>query len=104
MHTEGETVHVNETEASAGSKEGVVRWVLVIGLVLAVVVLSIVWITGSASKRGAVGDQSASDKLQVEASQNHAKDVLLAPTGAPTNQVTHQDGLTVEKNDAQPNQ
>ncbi len=37
-------VHLDEEEASGGSKEGVVRWVLAGGLLLALVLLSITWI------------------------------------------------------------
>ena len=44
MHKQGDEVHVDETEASGGSKEGVVRWVLGIGLLLAVIAMSTVWI------------------------------------------------------------
>ncbi|MBX7539600.1 hypothetical protein [Qipengyuania sphaerica] len=44
VHKEGDEVHVSETEASGGSKEGVVRWVLAGGLLLAVLLMSIVWI------------------------------------------------------------
>ncbi|MEO1967119.1 MAG: hypothetical protein ABGW87_00215 [Sphingomonadaceae bacterium] len=102
MRTEDKTVHVSETEASAGSKEGVVRWVLIVGTVLAIILLSIVWISGSASKNGAVGDQSVSDKMQAQQSENEAADVMITPTPADSNQVTHQDGLTVMKNDATP--
>ena len=50
MHKEGEEVHVDTTEASGGSKEGVVRWVLGIGTLLAIILLSIVWITGAATQ------------------------------------------------------
>lgn len=44
MHKHGDEIHVTDTEASAGSKEGVVRWVLLGGLVLAIALMSIVWI------------------------------------------------------------
>lgn len=44
MHKEGDEIHVTDTEASGGSKEGVVRWVLAGGLLLAVILMSIVWI------------------------------------------------------------
>ena len=37
-------VHVDEVEASGGSKEGVVRWVLAGGLLLAILLLSVTWI------------------------------------------------------------
>ena len=41
MHKQGEEIHVTDTEASGGSKEGVVRWVLAGGLLLAILLLSI---------------------------------------------------------------
>lgn len=47
MEKHGDEIHVNDTEASGGSKEGVVRWMLAIGLVLAIVLLSVIWITGA---------------------------------------------------------
>jgi mRNA-degrading endonuclease toxin of MazEF toxin-antitoxin module len=47
MEKRGDEVHVNETEASGGSKEGVVRYVLVISLFLAIAALSLIWITGA---------------------------------------------------------
>lgn len=39
----GDEIHLNETEASGGSKEGVVRWVLGISLALAIIAMSAVW-------------------------------------------------------------
>ncbi|TNE29327.1 MAG: hypothetical protein EP350_09905 [Alphaproteobacteria bacterium] len=44
MHMEGDEIHVSDTEASGGSKEGVVRWVLGIGTLVAIIVLSTEWI------------------------------------------------------------
>ena len=57
MHKQGEEVHLTDTEASGGSKEGVVRWVLAGGLLLAIILLSVTWIipalsTGDAMQRG----------------------------------------------------
>ncbi len=43
-------IHVTETEASGGSKEGIVRWVLIVGLVLVIGLLSATWITGAMTK------------------------------------------------------
>ena len=37
-------VRIDEEDVSGGSKEGVVRWVLGIGLLLAIVLLSVIWI------------------------------------------------------------
>lgn len=48
MERRGDEVHVETTEASAGSKEGVVRWVLIVGVGLAIIFLSIIWMTGAA--------------------------------------------------------
>lgn len=64
MHTDGEQVHVSETEASGGSKEGVVRWVLVIGLLLAIGLLSIVWMTGAATQGDAEGEATVTGTIQ----------------------------------------
>lgn len=47
MHKEGEEIHVDTAEASAGEKSGHMRWVLGTGLLLAIVVLSLIWITGA---------------------------------------------------------
>jgi len=48
MPQQDDEIHVDEIKASGGSKEGVVRWVLGIGLVLAIATLSLIWITGAA--------------------------------------------------------
>ncbi|MGB3795521.1 MAG: hypothetical protein WA957_04375 [Alteraurantiacibacter sp.] len=40
-------VHIDEEDVSGGSKEGVVRWVLLISLLAAVLILSIIWIVGA---------------------------------------------------------
>lgn len=40
-------IHIDEQDATGASKEGVVRWVLLVSLVAAILVLSIIWITGA---------------------------------------------------------
>jgi hypothetical protein len=47
MERQGDEVHLNETEATAGVKEHGVRYVLGFSLLLAVVALSLIWILGS---------------------------------------------------------
>ncbi|NCP20166.1 MAG: hypothetical protein GW855_13520 [Erythrobacter sp.] len=37
-------IHIDEEDVSGGSKEGVVRWILGVGLVLAIVAMSLIWI------------------------------------------------------------
>ena len=44
MATDPEEFHISEERASAGSKEGVVRWVLGISLLLVVIAMSLAWI------------------------------------------------------------
>jgi hypothetical protein len=50
MDQRGDEIHASETEASGGSKEGVVRWVLIIGTLLAIITLSAIWMTGAATQ------------------------------------------------------
>ncbi|MGI9376189.1 MAG: hypothetical protein ACR2PC_08855 [Tsuneonella suprasediminis] len=50
MEKHNEQVIETETEASAGSKEGVVRWILGISLALAIGLLTIIWVSGALSQ------------------------------------------------------
>ncbi|MEI6641537.1 MAG: hypothetical protein WCL10_05835 [Novosphingobium sp.] len=47
MEREGDEVHVDTEEASGGDKDRSLGKMLVIGTLLAVVLLSVVWITGA---------------------------------------------------------
>lgn len=49
MIRHGEEVEMNTEEASGGQKRGIVRYVLIISTLLAIVALSIIWMTGSAT-------------------------------------------------------
>ncbi|WP_427969271.1 hypothetical protein [Altererythrobacter sp.] len=51
MERHGDEIHINEVEVSGGSKEGVGRWVLGVGLLLAVIVLSLMWIIPALSNQ-----------------------------------------------------
>ncbi len=50
MDQRGDEVHTSSTEATGASREGVVRWVLIIGLLLAVGLLTVIWLTGALSQ------------------------------------------------------
>ncbi len=50
MEREGDEVHVTEVEASGGSQNNVVRYVLGISLLLVVVLMSAIWIIGSTTR------------------------------------------------------
>lgn len=47
MEIRNDEVRISETEASGGKKLGVMRYVLGISLVLAIVLLSLVWMGGA---------------------------------------------------------
>lgn len=49
MIRHGEEVEMNTEEASGGQKRGIVRYVLLISTALAILALSIIWITGAAT-------------------------------------------------------
>jgi len=59
---------IDGTDASGGSKSGVVRWVLGISLTLAIVAMSIIWITGALSQNDVegAGTATARDEAQRE--------------------------------------
>jgi hypothetical protein len=70
MEREGEEIHVSETEAKAGNRGNHVRNILVISLFLAIVIMSVLWITGA-----------------LNAPQDHVKDGIsnqASPTPTPT--------------------
>lgn len=47
MERDGDEVHLSEQEASGGVQPHIVRWVLGISLLLAVGLLSAIWIIGA---------------------------------------------------------
>ena len=109
MHKEGEEVHVTGTEASGGSKEGVVLWVLAGGLLLALVLMSIVWIipalsTGDVEEEGTVSGQISSMEddgdstdsiVGIEGETDLGDDRVAAPD---EDQTRIEDGLEVIEN------
>jgi len=49
MERRGEEIHLETEEARSGETSNVVRYVLMIALALAIVALSVIWITGAAT-------------------------------------------------------
>ena len=99
MHKDGESVHVSEEEASGGSKEGVVRWVLIIGTFLAIAALSIIWISGAAFRSDPDAD-NANVSAKIAAEQDGKTDHLGKPLPLQTSddQQTVRDNLPVVEN------
>jgi hypothetical protein len=56
MDQRGDEVHTSATEATGASREGVVRWVLIIGLLLVVVLFAVIVMVGAGSQDN--GDDS----------------------------------------------
>ncbi len=76
MEKQGDEIHVDETEASGGSKEGVVRYVLVIGLVLAIGFLTLIWVTGALTQGEDEEDVSVSRQIADEQSGNDTDSIV----------------------------
>ncbi|MDN3646337.1 hypothetical protein QWY75_09005 [Pontixanthobacter aestiaquae] len=72
MHKHGEEVHINDTEASGGRKTGHMRWVLGIGLLLAIGLLSLIWITGALSQ-GSVEEEASAGAATAAAMDDEDK-------------------------------
>jgi hypothetical protein len=57
-------VHSETDAARAGSTPHIVRWILVISLVAAIVLLSIIWMTGAATQTEAEQNVEVSSQIQ----------------------------------------
>lgn len=77
MHKEGDEVHVSDTEASGGSKEGVVRWVLLGGLLLAIILLSIVWIIPAMTQGDVEEEATVSGEIRSMDDEGDETDSIL---------------------------
>ncbi|MBX7459111.1 hypothetical protein K3152_12700 [Qipengyuania sp. 1NDH17] len=108
MHKEGDEIHVSETEASGGSKEGVVRWILLGGLVLAVLLMSIVWIIPAMMQGDVEEEATVSGEIQsMEEEGDNTDSIVGVPsktdlgddeTATPEDETTTEDGIEVIEN------
>ncbi|MDP4576097.1 hypothetical protein Q9K02_13220 [Qipengyuania sp. G39] len=101
-------VHVDEVEASGGSKEGVVRWVLAGGLLLAILLMSIVWIIPAMTQGDVEEEATVSGEISTMESDGDNTDSIVG-TGSSTDlgddqeptmdaDVQEEDGLSVIEN------
>jgi hypothetical protein len=60
MEQQGDEIHIETDEARGGSTPSIVRWILLGSLLLAIVLLSITWITGALSmgEQGSVATET----------------------------------------------
>tara|TARA_B100001179_G_scaffold231719_2_gene222370 strand:+ start:2723 stop:3037 length:315 start_codon:yes stop_codon:yes gene_type:complete len=74
MTDNNDQVHIDEQQVSGGSKEGVVRWVLGIGLVLAIVAMSVIWIVPAMMQGEAEEDISSRSGAPAETMEMEGDD------------------------------
>ena len=108
VHKEGDEVHINTEEASGGSKEGVVRWVLLGGLVLAVLLMSIVWIIPAMTQGDVEEEATVSGEIQSMEEEGDGTDSIVGVPSAtdlgddevatPEDQTTTENGIGVIEN------
>ncbi|WP_247717919.1 hypothetical protein [Qipengyuania proteolytica] len=101
-------VHLDEEEASGGSKEGVVRWVLAGGLLLAIILLSITWIVPALMQGDVEEEATVSGEIQSMEDEGDGTDSIVGTTPTtdlgddtqPTigDQTTTEDGIEVIEN------
>lgn len=70
MDQRGDEIHTTATEATGASREGVVRWVLIIGLLLVVVLFAVIVMIGAGSQ-----DNGADSQMNVNRQILHDKAV-----------------------------
>lgn len=59
MRREGEEIHIDTDEVRSGETRNIVRYVLMIGLLLAILALSAIWITGAVTGPQGSGENPA---------------------------------------------
>jgi hypothetical protein len=60
MERQGDEVHIETDEARGGSTPNIVRWILIVGITAAIVMLSATWIIGALSmdEQGSVATET----------------------------------------------
>jgi hypothetical protein len=71
MHDPDREIHIERDDVRAGSNEGVVRWVLFISLGLAIIALTIIWVTGALNEGPVESEGTTTGRIQAEADQRN---------------------------------
>ena len=100
MHKEGDEIHVDDTEASGGSKEGVVRWILAGGLLLAIILMSLVWIIPAMTQGDVEEEATVSGEISSMEEEGDSTDSILGTDEEQVgdDNVTQEDGIEVIEN------
>lgn len=65
---------IDETDAKGGSNEGVVRWVLAISLGLAIIALTVIWVTGALTQGPVESQENVARKQEAQRDQSASGD------------------------------
>ena len=97
MHKEGDEVHIDDVEASGGSKEGVVRYVLAGGLILAIILMSVVWIVPAMTQGDVEEEATVSGEISSMEEEGDSTDSILGTDEEQVgdDNVTQEDGIEV---------
>ena len=107
MYKDGEEIHVTDTEASGGSKEGVVRWVLIGSTLLAILLLSVTWIIPAMMQGDVEEEATVSGELSSMEDDGDGTDSIVGvpsqdgddtEADALEDEVTTRDGISVIEN------
>ena len=72
---------IDQTDAKAGTKEGVVRWVLLISLGLAILALTLIWVTGALTQGPVESQENVQRQNDAIVGQSEADRQDLAEQG-----------------------
>ncbi|XUU60885.1 hypothetical protein ACRAQ6_01015 [Erythrobacter sp. HA6-11] len=78
MENKDDAIHIEDDDAMAAHTTGHMRWVLGIGLFLAIAILSLIWITGALSQ-GEVEERATVSGTQEAMSDDGVSDEILVP-------------------------
>ena len=81
VHKQGDEIHVDDTEASAGETSGHMRWVLGIGLVLAIGLLTIIWVTGALTQGDVEEEATVTGEILSEQDEGDNTDSIIMEAG-----------------------
>lgn len=70
-------IHISDTDANAGETSGHMRWVLGIGTLLAIVLLSIIWMTGAATQ-GDVEEEATATGIEQSMDSSDSTDSIVS--------------------------
>ncbi len=76
MERQGDETHLNTDEARGGESTGVMRWVLAISLLLAIALLSAIWMFGAWNKDEIAPPTAATESDIVD--QSHGTDSIVS--------------------------